>query len=349
MGKKLKRLSVKQWLNIVTIVLIALVIFFARGDLVQAWNLLWQVNLWVFLLVIPLQFLSYFASGATIFSYLKSRGDLEKVSALEQPKMALELNFVNHIFPTAGVSGVSYMTYRLGRLGVSHGRATLSQFVRLTSVFASFAALMLVAVLWVTIDGSLTRFTILVASGLLTVILAAIVMTIFLLGNQKRLDAFEGIVDNVLNQRITKWFGRKKPFVERENLHKFFTDLHGDYLILKEDPRCLIRPFLWGIVFNVAETMMYFVAFLSLGVYVNPAPILIANGLAGLIGTFLVTPGGAGGYEAAMILFLGSAGVAPSIAVAGVLLTRSVLLLVTIFSGYVFYNAAMKKYGKPDS
>lgn len=345
----IKRLSVKQWLNIVTLVLVALVVFFARKDLVKAWELLSQVNPWVFLLVIPLQFISYFASGATIFSYLKSRGDLKNSPVLEQPKMALELNFVNHIFPTAGVSGASYMTYRLGKLGVSHGRATLSQFVRLASVFASFAALMLVAVLWVTIDGSLTRFTILVASGLLTVILAAIVLAIFLLGSQKRLDKFEGMLDDVLNRRVTQWFGRKKAFIERESLHKFFIDLHGDYLILKEDPRCLMKPFWWGILFNIAETLMYFVAFLSLGVYVNPAPILIANGLAGLIGTFLVTPGGAGGYEAAMILFLGSAGVAPSIAVAGVLLTRSVLLLVTILSGYVFYNAAMKKYGKPDS
>ena len=128
----------------------------------------------------------------------------------------------------------------------------------------------------------------------------------------------------------------------------FRSDLHEDYKTLKEDPRCLVAPFWWGVAFNIAETLMYFVAFLSLGAYVNPAPILIANGLAGLVGTFLVTPGGAGGFEAAMILFLSSAGVSPSISVAGVLLTRSVLLLITILSGYVFYNAAMKKYGKLD-
>lgn len=343
----IKRLSVKQWLNIVTLVLVALVVFFAREDLVKAWELLWKVNIWIFLLVIPLQFMSYFSSGATIFSYLKWRGDLKHLPPLEQPKMALELNFVNHIFPTAGVSGASYMTYRLGKLGVNHGRATLAQFVRLAATFVSFAALMIVAVLWVTVDGNLTRFTILVASSLVTVILAAIVGTIFLLGSQRRLDKFEVLLDDILNKRLAKWFGRKKPFIRRKAMHDFFADLHDDYLTLKQDPRCLIGPFWWGIAFNISETLMYFVAFLSLGVFVNPAPILIANGLAGLVGTFLVTPGGAGGFEAAMILFLSSAGVPPSISVAGVLLTRSVLLLITILSGYVFYNAAMKKYGKP--
>jgi len=344
-----KRLSARQWLNIATIVLVVLVIFFARHDLVKAWDLLWKVNLWIFLLIIPLQFLSYYASGATIFSYLKRGGDLKGLPPLEQPKMALELNFVNHVFPTAGVSGASYMAFRLGKLGVSHGRATLAQFVRLAATFVSFAALMLVAVLWVTIDGSLTRFTILVASALLTVILAAIIGSIFLLGSSKRLEKFESLLDTFLNTTVAKWFGRKKPFIKRETMHVFFHDLHNDYLVLKKDPRCLIGPFWWGIVFNIAETSMYFVAFWSLGVMVNPAPILIANGLAGLVGTFLVTPGGAGGYEAAMILFLSSAGVSPSIALAGVLLTRTVLILLTILSGYVFYNTAMKKYGKPSN
>lgn len=344
----IKRLSLKQWLNIATLVLVGLVVFFAWHDLVKAWELLWTVNLWVFLLVIPLQFLSYYASGATIFSYLKRQGDLKDLPPLEQPKMALELNFVNHIFPTAGVSGASYMTYRLGKLGVNHGRATLAQFVRLAATFVSFAALMMVAVLWVTIDGSLTRFTILVASSLVTVILAAIVGTIFLLGSPRRLSKFEDFLDSFLNGKLAKWFGRKKPFVERETMRGFFGDLHDDYLMLKKDPRCLVGPFWWGVVFNIAETGMYFVAFLSLGALVNPAPILIANGLAGLVGTFLVTPGGAGGYEAAMILFLSSAGVASAIAVAGILLTRTVLLLVTILSGYLLYNAAMKKYGKPN-
>ena len=345
----IKRLSVRQWLNIVTLVLVALVVFFARNDLLKAWELLWTVNLWVFLLVIPVQFLSYYASGATIFSYLKRQGDLKDLPALEQPKMALELNFVNHVFPTAGVSGASYMTYRLGKLGINHGRATLAQFVRLAATFVSFAALMLVAVLWVTIDGSLTRFTILVASTLVTVILAAIVGAIFLLGSLKRLEKFEAFLDKLLNGVIAKWFGRKKPFVPRDSMHNFFVDLHNDYLTLKKDPKCLVGPFWWGVLFNIAETSMYFVAFLSLGTVVNPAPILIANGLAGLVGTFLVTPGGAGGFEAAMILFLSSAGVPASIAVAGILLTRTLLILLTISSGYVFYNRALKKYGKRDS
>lgn len=341
-----KKLAVKHWLNILTFALILLVLFFARNDLVKAWQLLGQVNVWIFLAIIPLQFLSYYASGEMIFSYLKARGDLKDVPSIEKPKMALELNFVNHIFPSAGVSGASYMTYRLSKFGVNHGRAALAQVVRLAMQFASFAALMLIAVLWVTFDGDLTRATILIASSLLTAILAGIVGLIFLLGSRKRLDRFEEFLDNVINKKLAKFFKRPTPFIKRKDIHDFFSDLHDDYKDLRVKPKCLQKPFWWGVVFNVAETAMFFVSFWALGTIVNPAPILIGLGLAGLVGTFLVTPGGAGGYEAAIIFFLTIAGVEPAIAVAGVLLTRTSLIVLTIASGYFFYNSAMKKYGK---
>lgn len=344
-----KKLARKHWLNILTLLLIGLIVFFAHKDIIKAWNLLWQINIWIFLLIIPLQFLSYYASGAMIFSYLKAQGDLKDVSPIEQPKMALELNFVNHIFPTAGVSGASYMAYRLGKLGVNHGRATLAQVVRFAMMFLSFAALMAIAVIWVTIDGDLTRFTILVACGLITAILAVIVAIMYFFGKQSRLEKFENFIDNLLNKKIVKILRRKKPFIKREDMKRFFDDLSQDYKVLRQNPKRLLRPFWWGVVFNVTETLMFFVAFLALGAVVNPAPILIAVGLAGLVGAFFVTPGGAGGYEAAMILFLGSAGVAPAIAVAGVLLARTSLIVLTIASGYLFYNGAMKKYGKRDA
>lgn len=341
-----KKLSFKQWLNVVTAALVVLIIFLAREDLVKAWDLLWRVNLWIFILVIPIQFLSYYAGGGMMFSYLRNRGDLKDVSKLEPLKMALELNFVNHVFPSGGVSGASYMTYRLGNLGVNHGRATLAQVVRIAMTFVSFAALMLIAVLMVTADGGITRFIILVASGLVSVIFTAVVLTIFLLTSQKRLEKFCDNLDYFLNKKLVKWLKLSKPIVSRQAMDKFFSDLHEDYLELRRNPKCLRKPFIWGVVFNLAETTMYFVAFLSLGSFVNPAIILIAMGLATVIGTFLVTPGGVGGYEAAMILFLTTAGVPAAPAAAGVLLTRTSLIIITIASGYFFYNSALKKYGK---
>jgi uncharacterized protein (TIRG00374 family) len=343
-------MSFRQWLNVGTVLLIVIILVFSRHELYAAWQLLSQVNLWIFLLVIPLQFLSYYAAGATIFSYLRAKGDLQNVRSIEMARMALELNFVNHVLPTGGVSGASYMTWRLGKLGVSSGRATLAQVVRFGMTFAAFLLLLLVAVLLITLDGNINRLTILVSSTLASAIIFGSVVVIYVIGSQKRLHAFSRFLGKVINgiaQRITR---KKKTFVSQSLITKFFEDLHEDYLALKGDPRILLKPLGWGVAFNVFEVGMFMVTFLALGTLVNPAPVLIAVGIASFLSIFLVTPGGAGGYEALMILFLSSAGVSAGVAVAGVLLARVTLILLTIVSGYLFYHQALKKYGRaPDN
>ena len=338
-------MSFKKWLNVITIGLVVLVVFFARKDIVEAWHLLWKVDLWIFLLIIPVQFLSYYAHGAMIFSYLKHGGDLKHTPWYEQPQMALELNFVNHIFPTAGLSGASYMTYRLGKLGVNHGRATLAQVVKFAMAFLSYLALLGVAVVMVTLDGSLTRTTILAACALVTVILFGTLLSLYILSNRNQLEKFSNFLDQLLNIRIRKLLRRTEPLVSRSSIVLFFDDLSNDFQVLRKNVRFLWEPFVWGLVLNVAETLIFFIAFWSLGAIVNPGPILIALGLAGIMGVVTITPGGAGGYEAVMILFLTSAGVPASVAVAGVLLARTSLIILTIVTGYVFYQGSMRKYG----
>ncbi len=338
-------MTFRKWVNILTAVLVLLILIFARNDIIHAFELLGKVNLWWLVLIIPIQFLSYYAAGAAAFSYLEQLGELRGVSKLEQPKVALELNFVNHVAPTAGISGATYMAWRLQKLGVSVGRATLAQVVRLVAIFVAFVALMIVGLIAVTIDGSITRVTILAASGLVSVIVFGIIFSMYIIGSKARLERFSHWLDRVLNKHIAKWLKRKE-LVSFSKIEEFLVDLHEDYLSLKRKPKVLLRPFLWGIVFNFAEIGMFFVAFLSLGAFVNPASILISIGLAGLVGTFMATPGGAGGYEVAMIFFLTSTGVSAGLVGAGIVLTRTILILLTLASGWYFTHQAQKKYGK---
>ena len=122
--------------------------------------------------------------------------------------------------------------------------------------------------------------------------------------------------------------------------------MHDDYLTLMHDKRVLIRPFLWGLFFMVTEVAIFWIVFWALGSPVNPAPILIAYGLASLMAVVVATPGGAGAYEAAMVLVLTISGMKSGEAIAGVILTRVVALFVTIVVGYVFYQQALLKHGK---
>lgn len=344
-------MTARRWLNLVTIVLMCLILFLARDDLKAAWHLLGQVNLWILSLVLPVQFISYYAGGAMIFSYLRPKGDLKNVSNIEATKMALELNFVNHVLPSGGVSGVSYMTWRLSKLGVAIGRATLAQVVKFAATFGAFVVLLAISVLLITLDGSINRLTILVSCGLIGIILIGLIVVGYAIGSKARTTKLSVGVHKIIEWGWSNLLRRKtvlpKP-VRQESIQHFFDDLHSDFLSLRHAPGQLKKPLAWGFVFNISEMALFWVTFLALGTFVNPAPIMIALGLASLAGVFLFTPGGAGGYEALMILFLTSAGVPASVAVAGVLLARVILIVLTISTGYFFYHQSLKKYGKPD-
>ena len=129
-------------------------------------------------------------------------------------------------------------------------------------------------------------------------------------------------------------------------IQTFLEEMHEDFVELMRDRRILIKPYLWGLFFVVTEMAIFWIVFWSLGSPVNPAPILIAYGLATIAGLVVVTPGGAGAYEATMVRGLEIAGMSQSEATAGIVLTRAIILLVTVVIGYVFYQMALLKYGK---
>lgn len=343
-------MSFRTGLNVVTALIIIVMVWAMRDDLVQAFHLLGRVNIWLLLLIIPLQFLSYYASGEAIFSYLKQRRQIKNLHPLTGMRLALELNFVNHILPTAGVSGASYMTWRLSKIGVGSGRATLAQFVRFVAVFMTFIVLLMLAVFFVTIDSGVNRFLILTSSGLVSVIIFGLMVAWYVLDSDARLKRFSKRVARAVNWSGRTLLRRKDDILTATKVETFFDELQDDYQALKREPRLLVRPMIWGVVFNVTEVALFFFAFLALGTFVNPAAILIAIGVAALVGTFLVTPGGAGGYEAVAVLILTIAGFKGATVLAGVLLARVILIVLTIISGYLFYYLALKKYGKhPES
>ncbi len=338
-------MSFRNWLNVVTAAIILILLWTLRDELARAWELLGSLDIWVLLLIIPLQLVSYYAGGAAIFSYLKQRGQAMDVNAWDMTRMSLELNFVNHILPTAGVSGVSYMTWRLNRLGVSPGRAALAQVVKFVALFAAFVVLLSISVIVVTLDTGINRLTILGAAGLASGLIITIMVVWYVIDNEKRLGGFSRFIARIINGFGRHVLRQKKDMLSAETVKKFFHELQEDYAVLKKDPRLLIRPFLWGIVFLITEVSLFFFTFLSLGEVVNPAAILLALGIATAVGSVMITPGGAGGYEAMMVLMLTSSGIAGATAIAGVLLARVILILITIGSGYIFYHLALRKYG----
>jgi len=340
-------MSFKTLLSIVTLSLIAIMIFFSRKELFQAWELLTDVNIWILLLLIPSQIAVYYVGGEMMFSYLRAKGSISKIPARDQTRMALEMNFVNHVLPSGGVSGISYMTWRLSKYDISAGRATMAQLVRYAMAFVAYVALVLIAVVIITIDGNINRWIIFASFSVVLISVVGGVSGVYVLSSRRRMWRFADKVvrhGNMIIKKVT--FGRKKGVLQYAEVEKFFTDMHFDYMALRRDRNILKGPFLWGIVYTLGDVALYLITFWAMGIIFNPAPLLIAYGMASIAGLVVVTPGGTGAYEAVMIGFLAISGIDKSEAIAGVVLTRVILLLGTIVFGYVFYQRAILRHGK---
>lgn len=342
-------MSFKGWLSAVTFVLIAVILFFSRHELAYAWHLLERVNIWILLLLIPLQLLDYMAVGQIIFSYLRRKGSLQKISPASVARISLELSFVNHVLPSGGVSGFSYMNWRLGRLGVAPGRAAMSQVVRYTMASTAYILLLMVAVVAVTIDGSINRWVILVSSMLVSVLVAAIALIVYLVSSKQRMERFASHAVRIINRFVYHvTFGRKSQVASFEKVNSAFMEMHDDFLELRRDRNALLRPLGWALLYTVLDVSLFVVTFWALGSVFNPAPVLIAYGVATVAGLVVITPGGVGAYEALMVAFLALAGIAQGEAIAGIVLARVIILVTAIGLGYIFYQNALSKAGDSD-
>lgn len=340
-------MKLRTWLNLITVLLLALAVFFGRHQLVQAWGLLGRVNLVIFFIIIPVQFLSYYAVGEVMFSYLRAKGNMNSVNRWEMTRTALELNFVNHIIPVPSVAGFSYLGWVLGRHGVSAGRATMAQIIRYVMMFATFVILIVISVIALIFDRGVDRGLIVISGSFVIAAVASMSFLIYIIGNRARILLIAKKITSFSN-KFMKFItmGKKRQVLKSAAVTDFFLDLHQDYLEIRNDKRILIKPFVWGVVGNILDVTLVAVAFLALGFWVNPATLFIAYGVSSFIAIFAATPGGSGVYEAVMITFLASAGVPAGAAIAGTLLARVTLFASTILFGFLFYQLTINKYGK---
>jgi len=341
--------SPRTVMSILTLVVLAVVIFLSRHELVKAWGLFLGADLWLLFLLLPFQIIVYFAGGEMIFSYLREKNLIRHISRLEQTRIALELNLVNHIFPSGGVSGISYTTWRMHKLGVSSARSTFAQVIRYVTGFLALLVLLVIAVLALAIDGKVNRYIVAASFLLIVVVLALTFGLIFMFSSKRRMRVTAAGVSRFINMLVKfVTLGKKRRVMKSKSVEGFFIDMQDDFQDLANHPKLLTKPMIWGIIYTIFDVAMFTVAFMSLGVFVNPAILMVGYGVAGLAAIFVFTPGGTGVYETIMIIFLSMAGTPPDLAIAGIILTRAILLTGTIVFGYIFYQHALIKYGKPN-
>jgi uncharacterized protein (TIRG00374 family) len=337
-------MRLKLIINIATLLAVALVIVFGWKDIGAAFHTMLRLNLWVLLLMIPVQFFSFFAIAKLYYHFFRVTG--VNLSMKTLLPAAVELNFVNHIFPSGGVSGFSYLTFRLKSENVSAAKSTLAQLVRFVATFVTFVGLLIVALLLLALEDKASRFIIFVATALTFSILFSTIGLVYIVGSESRIKSFTRTLARFLNKLIHLVRRSKREAIKLYRVERTFYELHKDYLLVRKDFGKMRSVIVWAVIGNLAEVGLIYVVFLAHDTWVNPGAVIIAYAVATLVGLFAILPGGVGVYEPIMAASLLSAGIPNAIALSVTLVSRVVTLLLALGSGYVLYHLALRRHAR---
>ena len=363
----------KKILSLITLALVAFVIWGAWDQITAAASCIFgghcieggefSINLFIVFLLIPEQLFMYYCAGKIFFAYMagkqKNAGkknseakEVKKISTWELARISFELNFVNHAIPSGGVSGLGYITWRLKNYGATAGQVSFMYILRYLITILANQTQTIFAIIFLIVTSSVpsSAYWMVWLVGAMSVgIIVAIAVLITIVSSQKMIRWAAKELTAFINWLVKSvTFGKKKQVLELEKVNKYFMDLHDDFLTAKKDKKLLVKPVIWGFLYNFLEIATSEIVALSLGHGEIFPQIMVAEALGSLVGAVLPTPGGVGGYEGSMITVMCILGTNLAVASTVVIVTRVIVLLNTIISGYGFYQNAISKIGKAD-
>ena len=342
--KKYAQYVKRHWkllLNIATILALVVLAFAIRHQLAETFHNLSRVNAWILLLLIPIEVLNYHAQ-AKLYQRLFMAVD-GRLSYWSLLKLSLELNFVNHVFPSGGVSGISYFGFRLREHGVKATRATLVQTMKLILLFVSFELLLFFGIFMLAVTGRVGDIVILIGSVLTMMVLFGTAIFVYIIGSQARIHAFFTGATILLNRVIRLVRIKRVDVINVNKARAVFEDFHQDYLLLQSHYRELQAPFWWAFVANLTEVLAIYVVYVAFGAWVNIGAVILAYSVANFAGLVSVLPGGVGIYEALMTAVLVAAGVPARLSLPVTVMYRVLNTLLQLPPGYYLYHQSLRR------
>ena len=346
MTHKPRRMSWKFILNMVTILALVVLIYAIRHQLLDTLRNLAKVHASLLLLLIPVELLNYHAQAKLYQGLFRQVGYELPYKFLY--KMSIELNFVNHVFPSGGVTGISYFGLRLRKGSeITGAKATLIQVMKLALTFLSFELLILIGIFALAVMGRANNLVILVASSLSTLLLIGTLAFVYILGSKQRINAFFTAATVLLN-RLIQIIRRNHPeTINISSAKTKFDDFHDNYQQLQSSWRQLRAPFWYAFLANLTEILAVYVVYIAFGKFVNFGAVILAYAIANAAGLVSVLPGGVGVYEALMTAVLASTGVPAGVSLPVTVMYRVLNTLLQLPPGYYLYQHNLTTYKQP--
>lgn len=333
----------KLLLNIITVIALLVLVFAIREQLVDTLSNLGKVHAWVLLLLLPLQWLNYHSQAKMYQGLFAMLGNKLRYDFLF--KASLELNFVNQVFPSGGVTGISYFGMRLRNKEITGGKATLVQIIKLGMLFLSFEILLILGLFLLAVGNQANDVIILVTGSISTLMVMGTIAFMSIIGSQRRIHSTFVYVTRIINRLIHFVRPNHPETIRIARIEHTVLDLHNNYMLIRTHYRELRWPFFWALLVNITEVLKVYVVYLAFGELVNIGAVILAYSVANFAGLVSVMPGGVGIYEALMTAVLAAAGIPARLSLPVTVMYRVLSTLIQLPAGYYFYNKALRQKG----
>ena len=334
----------RRWkliLNIVTVVALLILVYLVRDQIVDTFRNIQKVHVWALLLLIPLQLLNYDAQTRLYRGLFHVVGNTLSYKFLF--KTSLELNFVNSVFPSGGVSGISYFGVRMRNKDISGAKAAVVQMMKLMLLFLSFEILLIGGLVMMALSGQVNDLVILAAGSLSTLLIIGTFAFVMIIGSERRIAATFTFLTRGLNRLIRMVRPSRPEAINVEKARGSVEELHRNYKVMEEHYTQLRRPFFWALVANLTEVLAIYVVYIAFDQWINFGAVILAYSVANFAGLVSVLPGGVGIYEALMTAVLAAAGVPAAVSLPVTVMYRILHMIIQLPPGYYFYHKAIMR------
>ncbi len=336
-----KKSKWRLFLTIATFIALAILIYSLRQQIGGVIDNLSRVNAMALLLIIPLEILNYDAYARLYRSLFATLG--KKVRYWPMYKLTLELNFVNHILPSGGISGISYFNVRARAEGISAATSTVAQVTKLFLLFASFQPLLILGVFFLALRGHTNNLIMVIASSLITLLIVGMFVGLYVIESRRRINSFLTQITKILNWLIHLVRPKYPEAINISSAQSTFNELHDNYVTFKKNLPKLKMPFIYMLIANITEVAALYVVYIAFGEFVNVGAVILAYAVANFAGLISVLPAGIGIYEALMTAVLVATGIPAGLSIPVTLMYRVLNMFVQLTPGYYFYQKAIRE------
>lgn len=338
-----QHLTRSKWravLTVATFVALIIVVYGLRKQILDVVKELGRVNAVALLLIIPFELLNYDSYARYLVSIYKTLG--KHVRYWPMFRLTLELNFVNHLLPSGGISGITFFNLRVRKYGISGPASTVSQVLKLFLLYTSFQPLLVLGVLLLALRGHVNNIVMVVASSMITLLIVGTLLAIYVIEDRQRINATLTTITKSLNW-VINLFRRSHPETFNiEKAQKAFNELHDNYELIKGRWRELKKPFFYMMLANATEVAAVYAVYIAFGHLVNVGAVILAYAVANFAGLISVLPAGIGVYEGLMTAVLAATGIPVELSIPVTIMYRVINMFIQLTPGYILYQRALR-------